>query len=404
MYVKRTLESKIKRFLKRKEIIAIVGTRRCGKTTLMKHLLKNVKNAKYISFDDQETLRIFKEDINLFIKTYIENTDFLFIDEFQYAKEGGKQLKFIYDNHNTKIIISGSSVAELSIQSLKYLVGRIFIFTLNPFSFMEFLEYKEKTLIKNFSEKRLSEVFIDKIFKLYEEYVIYGAYPEVVLSKTEEEKKEVLKNIYNTYLLREIKEILQISEDFKLIKLIKALALQVGNLVNYQELSSLTGFEHKEIVNYINILKKTFICLESKPFFTNKRKELVKTPKIFFLDTGFRNHVIGNFQKLDTRTDSGALNENFVAIELFKKEISFNYWRTKAGAEVDFIIEINNELIPIEVKSALKNPKYGKSFKNFVEEYKSKKGFILSSRYQNKIKLNKTSINFSPIFLVSKIV
>ena len=127
MYIKRELESKIRRFLKRKEILAILGTRRCGKTTLMRKIFNELKNAKFISFDDQEILRIFKEDINLFIKTYVEDTDFLFIDEFQYAKEGGKQLKFIYDNHNIKIIISGSSAPELSVQSVKYLVGRIFI-------------------------------------------------------------------------------------------------------------------------------------------------------------------------------------------------------------------------------------------------------------------------------------
>ncbi|MBI2105736.1 ATP-binding protein [Candidatus Woesearchaeota archaeon] len=404
MYIKRDLESKIRKFLKRKEILAILGTRRCGKTTLMRQIFKELKNAKFISFDDQEILRVFKEDINLFIKIYVEDADFLFIDEFQYAKEGGKQLKFIYDNHNIKIIISESSAMELSIQSVKYLVGRIFIFNLNPFSFSEFLKYKNEKLSRVIAEEPISNVLVDKIFEYYEEYLIYGGYPEVILSYSEDEKKEVLKNIHNTYLLREVKEILQISDDFKLVKLIKALALQVGSLINYSEISSLTGFEHKELAGFVNILKKTFICIESRPFFRNKRKEIVKSPKIFFIDSGFRNHVINNFQKLDIRTDRGSLNENFVAGELFKKDIQFNYWRTKAGAEVDFVIEKENKLIPIEVKTVLKSPRYGKSFKNFIEEYKSQEGFILSEKYYNKIKLDKSTIKFLPVFSISFII
>ncbi len=403
MYVRRELEDKIMKFIKRREIIAIVGARRCGKTTLMKKIFQDLKNSKFISFDNQEILQMFNTDVNLFIKTYVENTDFLFIDEFQYAKEGGKQLKFIYDNYKIKIIISGSSAAELSIQSIKYLVGRMFIFTLSPFSFEEFLEYKDKKLYNLLNEKNLSEVLINKLCRFYDEYAIFGGYPEVVLSKTAEEKIEVLKNIYNIYLLREIKEILQISEDFKLVKLIKSLALQLGNLINYHELSLLTGFDYRELMRHINILKKTFICVESRPFFTNKRKELSKIPKLFFLDSGFRNSIIGNFQRLETRTDFGSLNENFVASELFKKEIKFNYWRTKAGAEVDFVVELNSRLIPIEVKTILKNTKYGKSFKNFVEEYDVERGFILSYKYYNKIKLNKAVIKFLPIFFTPKI-
>ena len=170
------------------------------------------------------------------------------------------------------------------------------------------------------------------------------------------------------------------------------------------EISSLTGFSYRELMRYINILIKTFICIETRPFFTNKRKELVKTPKIFFLDGGFRNSVINNFQMPEDRTDMGILNENFIASELFKKEIKLNFWRTKAGAEVDFIIEKNNKFIPIEVKTTLTSPKYGKSIKNFIEIYKSNDGFILSNEYCNKLKIDKATIRFFPIFFISKIV
>jgi len=214
----------------------------------------------------------------------------------------------------------------------------------------------------------------------------------------------MLKNIYNTYFLKEIKEILQLSEDFKLSKLIKILAIQMGGLINYNELSSATGFDYHDLLKNINILKKTFICIESRPFFTNKKKELVKSPKLFFLDSGFRNYIINNFQNLDERTDVGNLNENFIASELIKKEIELKYWRTKAGAEVDFIIEKEGKIIPLEVKSNLKNSKITRSFRNFLEKYKPKQSFIFSQAYLDKIKFKNASLYFTPLFSVGKIL
>ncbi len=405
MYIERLLENKIRKYLRRKEIIAIVGARQCGKTTLMKHIFTGLENAKFISFDDQKILQIFEEDTDLFIKSYIEGMDFIFIDEFQYAKEGGKKLKYIYDTKDVKIIISGSSAAELSIQSMKYLVGRIFVFTLFPLSFEEFLKYKNNKLNETIIEKELlSHVVIETTKKMYDEYLIFGGYPAVVLAETKEEKIEILKNIYNTFLLREIREILQISEDTKLIRLIKALALQIGKEVNYNELSMITTFKYNDLIKYLSILKKTFICLESKPYFSNKRKELVKMPKLYFLDTGFRNIAIENVQEAEKRADKGELNENFVAAEISKKDLRLNYWRTKAGAEVDFIIEKENKIIPIEVKTLLKEPKYGKSFINFVGYYKPTDGIILSRDYFYDAKIKQTKVKFRPIFLISYLI
>src|SRR3989344_1246072 len=370
IYITRDLEKKINKYLKRKEIIAIVGRRQCGKTTLMKHVFSNLKNGNFVSFDDRNLLKLFDEDISLFIKKYVDGKKYLFIDEFQYSKDGGKQLKFIYDSQKIKILISGSSAPELSIQSIKYLVGRVFVLNLYPLSFLEFLNYKDKKLLEVISE----------------------------------EKIEVLKNVYNTYLLREIRDILQISDDSKLISLMKALALQTGSLVNYKEISLLSGLKYDEVVKNVNILRNTFVCLESKPFFRNKRKELVKSPKIYFLDLGFRNFIINDFRKLKDRQDFGGINENFVACEISRKDFILKFWRTKAGAEVDFVIEKDNDIIPIEVKTTLRDSKYGKSLKNFVSKNKSKKGFILSFSHTDKIILEGATIRFAPIFLTEKII
>ena len=188
-------------------------------------------------------------------------------------------------------------------------------------------------------------------------------------------------------------------------KLIQILALQLGGVVNYNELCNATGFDYKDLLKNLNILIKTFICLESRPFFTNKKKELVKAPKIFFLDNGFRNFVIKNFQGINNRTDFGQLHENFIASEIIKNDMELKYWRTKAGAEVDFIIEKENRKIPIEIKSCLKEAKITKSFRNFLKAYNPKRGFVFSLYLQKEKKLNKlTKINFNPLFNIDNVI
>lgn len=398
VYVPRFLEPRLKQFLSRKEILAIVGPRQCGKTTLLKHIFRDLEKAVFLDFEDRELLRLFTEDIKSFIELYVKNYDYVFIDEFQYAKNGGKNLKFIYDHHPTKLIISGSSASNLSIQSLQYLVGRVLIFTLHPFSFEEFLSYKDPLIYSVYDKERLKPVLVEKIFPLFQEFCLFGGYPSVVTASNSEEKEMVLRNIYNTYLLKEVKEILNIAEDYKLSNLIRALALQLSGLLNYNELSNLTGFSHRELLRYLNILEKTFIINRSRAFHTNKRTELVKTPKIFFLDNGFRNIVIKNFLPLKDRSDKGGLYENFAASELVKQELELKYWRTKSKAEVDFVIESKGEIIPLEIKSDLNEPKITKSLHSFLEKYTPKRGMVLSE----KLTSAKGIISFLPLLAISK--
>jgi len=403
MYIERELEGEINKYLTKKEIIAIIGPRQCGKTTLMKHIFKKLKKAIFIDFEDREKLELFAEDIDSFIELYVKGYDYLFIDEFQYAKNGGKNLKYIYDNNKTKIIISGSSATELSIQSIKYLVGRIFVFNLFPLSFLEYLNYKNKKLYSLCLKKRISEPIEKKLNKIYEEFLIYGGYPRVVLSETNEEKETVLKNIYNTYFLKEIKEILNLTTDYKLSKLIHALSLQIGGIINYHKLSGITDFDYKALLNHLNILEKTFICKLIKPFYSNKRLELTKAPKIYFIDSGLANSISKNFKRVKERADKGKLNENFIASELIKKEIELKYWRTKSKAEVDFVLE-KPEITAVEVKSYKTGMRIGKSLISFIDKYSPKKAFVISSKDKGERKYKKTKVIFlQPYKLISQI-
>lgn len=397
MYIKRQLEQTLQKYLTTKEIIAVVGPRQSGKTTLLRHLFENLQNAIFLDFEDQQTLQLFTQDTSTFIEMYIKKYKYVFIDEFQYALDGGKILKHIYDHHHTKIFISGSSVSGLSIQSLKFLVGRIFVFNLYPLSFNEYIQYTAPELYETILRKELTPTLIDILFPYFTEFCLYGGYPRVVLAKDAEEKEIVLKNIYNIYFLKEIKEILNLPGDHKLAKLIEALAIQTGTIINYNDLCSVTGFQHQDLINYLNIIEKTFICIQSRPFYRNKKTELVKSPKIFFVDNGFRNIITHDFQPLALRNDKGNLYENFIASELLKMGIEVKYWRTKSKAEVDFIIQKNDKLIPVEIKSHLNEPKISKSFHSFLEKYEPKQAYILSEKYLDK----KKQVLFYPIFSVA---
>jgi len=398
VYIKRELESEFMNYFSEKEILAIVGTRQCGKTTLVNELLDNLetkgKKINRVSFDNVKILELFEKDIDSFVELYVKDVDILFIDEVHYAKAGGKILKYLYDGFNIKIIISGSSAAEMSIQSLKYLVGRILIFRLYPFSFGEFLRAKDEGLANIYEKGKFGKEIIDKLNSFLDEYLIYGGYPRVVLTIDKIKKKKMLGGIFSTYLLKEIKEILGLSENSQLIDLLKLLSLQIGNIINYDELSSISGFSYSELKKYFDILEKTFICKRVKPYFRNKRTELVKSPKIYFFDNGFRNICIDNFNL--SGADKGFLYENFVFSEIVKNKDDLKFWRTKSGAEVDFVVETGKNVLPIEIKSILRQDKVSKSFRSFINNYSPVKGYVFSLNYENTRKINNSEIFFKP--------
>jgi uncharacterized protein len=414
MYIERKLESKIRGYLNHREIIAIVGPRQSGKTTLLQKLQSGTENSILLSFEDREVLELFETDIKNFAVKYF-HSKYIFIDEFQYSKNGGKQLKYLYDTYpDNKIIISGSSVVELSIHTLRFLVGRIFSFTLYQLDFEEYLNFKASSLLNiyrnfkksiNLADNKISEITISAIintqfYKALEDFILWGGYPRVVLSETVEEKRLVLKNIYNTYFLRDIRDISGLADDFRLSKLIKSLALQIGQLVASNELSNITGYEYITLKKYLNILEKTFICKYLTPFYNNKRKEIVKIPKIYFFDTGLRNLVLSDFNSLENRIDKGFLYENFIFCQLIKNEFQINFWRTKTKREIDFIINLNNKTIPLESKSRLDKSVSVKSMYEFLSNYKSTYGIITSETGYNLEKDKNSTIYSFPHWII----
>ncbi|MEK9168461.1 MAG: ATP-binding protein [Patescibacteria group bacterium] len=394
--------------------MSIIGPRQAGKTTFIKsiasELEKRNKKVKFITFEKRGDLELFQNSIEDF-KDLISEYQYVIIDEFQYAKDGGQKLKYLYDTTRVKFIISGSSSLELTFQTGKYMVGRMLDFQLLPFSFREFLSFQDKELYRLLERRVNTDSFLDfdikngfgeqinkRLVEKLEKYVIYGGYPAVALSTTEQEKKKTLAGIAENYLLKDIKGLLNLATEDKLVKLSKFLALQIGNMIKYEELSSASGLSYKETLKHLNILEKTFIMKLIKPYFTNKRTELTKNPKSYFMDLGLRNFLIDDFRALRARNDAGAVMENYAYNLLQSLDITsgLKYWRTKSKAEVDFIIERQRNIYPIEVKYVSKKI-IGKSFYSFIDKFKPKIGIILTKDYLGEEKIKNTKVKFIPL-------
>jgi len=429
-YLKRKLFKELKKWINRKEILAIKGPRQAGKSTLLRMLEQWLKEEKgvnpdniiFLTFEDREILEKFSKDASGFIKSFIgknEKEKFYFlIDEFHYLEQGSQILKLLYDTfNNIKFVITGSSSLELTGKTAKFLVGRVFFLNIWPFDFEEFLQTKSKQLnnvyqekseqIKNFinnSKPFISpkeDIFAKDFEKIFEQYSLWGGYPEVLKTDDEETKRTILKNIYDTYIEKDIIELLKTNNYATLKKLVNILAIQTGDLIKYNSLISDTNSYFKEIKNHLSILEETFIVCFIKPYFTNKTNEIRKSPKIYFIDTGLRNYILNNFNSFHLRTDKGALAENIIFSQFKKQdnELEIKYWRTKGGSEVDFIIEKPKELIPVEIKySPLKSNNISIGFKNFLSEYKPNKGIILTKGFWGERKINSTLIKFIPIW------
>jgi len=412
MYIKRQLEIQIEPFLAKKEAISIVGPRQAGKTTFIQNLAKRFeregRKVKFITFERKIDLDLFNNSIEDF-KKIVEQYEIVFIDEFQYGRGGGQKLKYLYDTTKIKFIISGSSSLELTFQTGKYLVGRLIEFSLMPFSFREFLSAKDSEMflvlenisgadIFNFDLKNaLGREINSRLAARLEEYLIFGGYPAAVLSAGAEEKKKVLEGIYDKYLLKDIKDLLRLATDNELDRLGKFLAGQIGNIIKYQELAGACGLNYKELKKHLNILSKTYIISLVAPFFTNKRTELVKNPKVYFNDLGLRNYSLADWRAAGSRNDLGALAENYGFIllkSIFSRGVK--YWRTKAKAEVDFVIEKEQTVYPVEIKYISKRL-IGKSLYSFIEKFNPPTALILTKDYLGEEKINKTKVKFIPL-------
>jgi len=432
MVYNRDLMARIRPFLKRKEFISIVGPRQSGKTTFLEILRENLQNElkvkknliSLITFEDRRLLNQFETDPMAFIYSYLPqeriSTFYLMIDEFQYAEDGGQKLKLVYDTvKNIKVIITGSSSLEIKAKVSKFMVGRILNFYLFPFNFGEYLSTKDsrlELLYRKNNKNALSWLFEGKMSRIkegtdlfheeliphFEDFCLWGGYPAVVLSQTRTERMKILADIYNNYILKDIKTLLELATENNLYLLSQFLATQTGNIVNYQNLGQASRLNFRQLKKHLRILMETFVCQEVRPFFRNPKKELSKNPKIYFFDLGFRNNLMENWNSLNKRPDAGAIIENNVFLrlnDLCEGQGKVHFWRTKAGAEVDFIFQAGTRAVPIEVKySSFSKAGVSRSQASFIESFKPEYGAVLTKNYWGRMKKNNSTIFFIPVY------
>ncbi|MFQ5641735.1 MAG: ATP-binding protein, partial [bacterium] len=198
----------------------------------------------------------------------------------------------------------------------------------------------------------------------------------------------VLKNLYSLLIQREITSLATLLDQRKTIRLVRLLSAQNGGLLNYSNLAREGGLSDHELRGLLNLLEKTFTIYILSPFFTNKKREVIKNPKVYFIDTGLRNAIIEDFSSL--RPDKGVLYESYVFEELLKADLTFHFWRSKSKAEVDFVVKRDHSIIPIEVKAG--HPQITRSFRSFIQRYQPDRAFVVNSEVRDEGKLEATLV------------
>jgi len=379
--MKRHLDFKINQhFEKYKQVLILLGSRQVGKTTMVKKIFPQ---ADYFLVDNEPIKKILESyDIETYKTLINKNSQEVIIDEIHLLDNPGRAVKIIYDQlENIKLIITGSSSFHIKNKTGESLAGRKIDYNIYPLTFSEYLNQKGITRDLNFNilEKIIDDQKYnpnDQFYKfdiknILNNVLIYGQYPHLIENPNDE---KYLRNFVDSLIFKDILE-LNLIEDKKLAKdLLKLLAFQIGNLINYSELANSLKADQRTIKRYIEIFEQSFVLFRLYPYSKNKRDEISKAAKIFFYDTGIRNALIGDFSALEARTDKGALFENFIISELTKqdsyadKNCKFYYWRTKQGSEIDVVLEKMNELIGVELK--YKRKAINKAFKNRYPEAK----------------------------------
>lgn len=384
--MKRKLFQKLLKEKDSKKISIIIGPRQVGKTTLLKQLHEEL-GGLYVDFDILENVEKYetytKFITSLKLQGYDEKKQFyLFIDEFQKYTDLTKILKNVYDNHkNIKIYATGSSSITIKKSIQESLAGRKFLHYLYPLDFEEFLQFKgidnKKLKILNKFKGTLPK---SEFKKEIEEYMIYGGYPEVVLSSN---KEQILASIFDTFIKKDLVDYLNINEILGVKKLIQYISINNGGKLNLADISNQLNIKREQIENYFEVLEETFIIKKVTPFFSNKNKEIVKAYKQYFIDPGVRNYFCNNFNDINIRNDVGFLFETFILGEIIKNSnYEIKFWEDKQKHEVDFIINKVHEQIGLEVK--YKEKLKSEDYKNLKYlKNKINKCFIVNLIIQN---------------------
>ncbi|MFZ2976173.1 MAG: ATP-binding protein [Candidatus Moraniibacteriota bacterium] len=350
MYLFREQSTSLTKLLTPNKVIVILGARRIGKTTLLNDFLKNIKEKYlFVQGDDIASHEYLSSQSIAKLQGFVGENKLLIIDEAQKIPNIGINLKLIVDHiENIKVIATGSSTFDLLKNIGEPLTGRKFTLRLFPIAQIE-----------------LKENLIETQSNL-ENRLIFGSYPEIILTKDNQKQADILKEIVNSYLFKDILELDGIRNSKKIASLAQMIAFQIGKEVSYAEIGMKLGMSKNTVEKYLDLLEQTFVIFRLDGFSRNLRKEITKNPRYYFYDNGIRNALINNFNPLNIRDDIGMLWENYIINERIKKQeyqkiYSNNYfWRTYDQKEIDWIEEREGKLFGYEIKwnkNKIKPPK-----------------------------------------------
>lgn len=408
--IKRTILDDIRRDLNREEISFLIGPRQAGKTTIMKLIQSELeaagKRTLFLSLDFDQDRGHFNSQQALLKKIELESgkgPGFVFIDEIQRLEDAGLFLKGLQDmGLPYKFIVSGSGSVDLKARVKESMAGRKRMYEVYPLSFFEFVNHRTEYRY----DDRLPDFFAvesARCDELLTEYLNYGGYPRVALEDEAREKLRVMDEIYQSYIIKDIAYLLKVEKIEAYGQLMKTLADQTGQLINYSELSATLGIALATLKNYCWYAEETFILKRIAPFYRNVRSEISKAPMVYFSDLGFRNYALGIFGGLQRPYDMGFAFQNLVYLLLREKlrgtGSGIYFWRTTAKTEIDFVVETGGRVIPIEVKyKEMVRPEIPRAFDGFIEKYQPPYCQVINKNLRVTVQVRDTEVQFLTIW------
>ncbi|MDP1808167.1 MAG: ATP-binding protein [Actinomycetota bacterium] len=398
--IPRAVLKRILKWVDATQLVALVGSRQVGKTSILRLIIDHLvdsgvdeRDIFYFDLEDLDYLDLLNGGVEPLL-AYVRaqagapTKKYVLIDEIQYLDNPSNLLKRLVDHHSQelKLFVTGSSALNIQKKFKDSLAGRKVTFEVYPLSFSEYLLFKKETKLleilsgfQSFKPANIPGLWHRQLARHYEDYLVYGGYPGVTLVADPDMKRQLLNDIHISYVRKDVQALFSLENITAFNKLIKLLALRIGNLVNVQEISAALSISRPTVEKYMAVLRDTYICQFITPFFSNKNKEIIKMSKVYFYDTGLRNRIINDFKRPGDRVDGGALIENAVFMNLLyvvENKEAIKFWRTKQGAEVDFVLD-GEVITAIEIKSGSLD-KTPAGLKSFAADYQIKNALVLN--------------------------
>lgn len=373
-----------------KKINLVVGPRQCGKSTLIWHTLSGMGPEVVYINGNELCLREWCISPAMFwtdLQNIMAQPKALFFEEVQYLENAGLFLKGLADLHlETTIFATGSSSFHLHDKIRESLAGRAYRVQLFPFSLKEWTDE---------IDQRSPAIYAKHALKKCGRMMIFGSYPEVCFA---DKPELVLNSLVESFVIRDASDTFRIRYPAKLRKLLALMASQIGDLVNFSNWASICGLDVKTTESYANILEESHVIKLLPPFVGGKRAEIKSSPKIYFIDNGIRNLMVHHFSEFEMRADKGVLFENWLFSELIKNS-DFNdiiyFWRSKGGAEVDFVRQHGITLEGFEAKAIhMELPKLSRSARSFIGVYAPDSFFVVNLKLRAEETIGKTVVKW----------